>query len=107
MGPWRIVNVGRTMRTLPPWLRPILELRHRRCRGPDCDRPASWAQAHHLDAWTAKHGDTDLNRMIPLCAAHHATVTDGTWAVDFDAGTGICTWTGPDGTIRRTWPPGR
>lgn len=107
MGPWRVVNVGRTMRTLPPWLRPILELRHRRCRGPDCDRPASWTEAHHLDAWTADQGDTDLNRMIPLCTAHHATVTDGTWTVDYDAGTGICTWTGPDGSLRRTLPPAR
>ncbi len=105
MGPWRIVNVGRTMRTLPSWLRPILELRHQRCRGPDCERPASWTEAHHLDAWTADHGDTDLNRMIPLCTAHHATVTDGTWTVDYDAGTGVCTWTGPDGAVRRTLPP--
>src|SRR5690625_6369031 len=46
-GPWRAVSVGRTQRTMPGWMRPVMEALHRRCRGPDCDRPVSWTEAHH------------------------------------------------------------
>ncbi|MPZ87681.1 MAG: hypothetical protein GEU81_06305 [Nitriliruptorales bacterium] len=105
MGPWRIVNVGRTHRTLPPWLRAVLEMVHRHCRGPGCDRPLAWTQAHHEHAW--EHGgQTDLNATIPLCQAHHDLITTGRWHVTFDPDTGVCTWTGPDGhTIRTHRPP--
>ena len=103
MGPWRVVAVGRTHRTLPPWLRPMLEMLHRRCRGPDCDRPACWTQAHHQEAYAAG-GDTDLNKTIPLCQAHHNLVTHGGWTVDLDLDTGICTWTGPTGQVIHTYP---
>lgn len=104
MGPWRPVNVGRNHRTLPTWLREALQMLHATCRGPDCDRPASWAEAHHLDAW-ADHGETDLTRTIPACQFHHGLVTHGGWSVDLDADTGICTWTSPTGRTRRTHPP--
>ncbi len=108
MGPWRVVNVGRTMRTLPNWLRPILELRHQHCRGPDCDRPAAWTEAHHVHAWAAEHGETDLNRTVPLCKAHHDLVTSGAWTLAYDPGTGACTWTSRrHGTTRTTRPPPR
>lgn len=105
--PWRAVSVGRTQRTLPAWLRPLLEVIHRRCRGPDCDRPVVWSQAHHLDAWAAD-GHTDLNRMIPLCQRHHDLVTLGLWDVDLDLNTGVCTWENRStGSSARTHPPPR
>jgi hypothetical protein len=104
MGPWRVVNVGRTMRTLPAWMRAILDLVHVHCRGPDCTHKITWSQAHHQLAWD-DGGDTDLNATIPLCATHHGWVTAGTWQVDFDPDTGTCTWTGPDGQIIHTHPP--
>lgn len=103
MGPWRVVAVGRTHRTLPAWLRPMLQMLHRRCRGPDCDRPAAWTEAHHEDPF-ASGGDTDLNKTIPLCTAHHDLVTTGGWTVTLDLDTGICTWTSPDGRTIHTHP---
>ena len=103
MGPWRVVAVGRTYRTLPAWLRPMMQMLHRRCRGPDCDRPACWTEAHHEIAY-ALGGDTDLNKTIPLCAAHHDLVTTGGWTVTLDLDTGICTWTTPDGRTITTRP---
>jgi len=103
-GPWRVVNVGRTMRTLPAWLRPMLEMTHRHCRGPSCDRPAAWSEAHHITAWT-DHGDTDLNHTVPLCKAHHQLVTSGRWHLDYNLGDGTCTWTGPQGDTHTTRPP--
>ena len=103
MGPWRVVAVGRTHRTLPAWLRPMLEMLHRRCRGPDCDRPACWTQAHHEQPF-ALGGATDLNQTIPLCKAHHDLVTTKGWTVTLDLDTGICTWTTPNGRIITTHP---
>ncbi|MPZ88699.1 MAG: DUF222 domain-containing protein [Nitriliruptorales bacterium] len=104
MGPWRVVNVGRTHRTLPPWLRAVLEMVHVHCRGPDCDRPMVWTQAHHERAW-GDDGETDLNATIPLCQAHHDLVTSARWGVAFDPDTGACAWTSPDGRTIRTHPP--
>jgi hypothetical protein len=98
LGPWRVVNVGRTMRTLPAWLRAILETVHRRCRGPDCDRPAIWGQAHHIRGW-ADGGDTDLNDSMPACDPHHDLITTKGWDATLDPDTGIATWTSPTGHI--------
>ncbi len=103
MGRYRVVAVGRTYRTLPPWLRPMLEMIHRKCRGPDCDRPACWTEAHHEEAFAAG-GDTDLNKTIPLCKAHHDLVTTGGWTVTMNRDTGICTWTSPHGRVIATHP---
>ena len=103
MGPYRVVAVGRTHRTLPAWLRPMLEMLHRRCRGPDCDRPASWCEAHHEEAWI-DGGETDLNATVPLCPKHHDLVTHAGWTVTMDRDTGICTWTAPDGRVINTYP---
>jgi hypothetical protein len=103
MGPYRVVAVGRTQRTLPAWLRPLLAMLHQRCRGPDCDRPVSWCQAHHEHPW-ADGGDTDLNATIPLCQAHHDLVTHHGWTVTLNTNTGICTWTNPNGQITYTYP---
>lgn len=57
--------------TLPPWLRPLLDLVHAHCRGPDCDRRIPWTQAHHQHAWV-QLGDTDVNQTI-RCASGTTT----------------------------------
>lgn len=79
LGPYRIVNVGRTHRTLPAWLRGPLEAQHRHCRGPDCDRPTAWTEAHHVHAYD-DGADTDLNDTVPLCKAHHDLIHQQTLA---------------------------
>ena len=104
LGGYRVVAVGRTYRTLPPWLRPLLQMIHRQCRGPDCDRPAAWCEAAHQHDY-AKGGNTDLNETIPLCKAHHDLLTYRGWTIDMDADTGVCTWTAPDGRTIDTYPP--
>lgn len=103
MGPWRGVNVGRAHRTLPSWLRGLLASIHRHCRGPGCDRPFDWTQAHHQIDWTAG-GDTDLNGTIALCHAHHDLATHHGWTVTLDPGSGDVTWTSPEGEAH-TVPP--
>jgi hypothetical protein len=95
-GPGRVVNVGRRMRTLPPYLRDVLQMLHLRCRGPDCDRWVTWSQANHNHDW-AKGGDTDLNESIPVCHDHHDLLTRQGWHVTLDTDTLIATWTTPSG----------
>ena len=104
LGPWRAVSVGRTKRTLPPWLRTALTGIHGHCRGPDCDLPVAWCDAHHVTAWD-DGGDTDLNHTIPACRRHHQTLTLGTWTATYDSDTGACTWTGPQAQTITTHPP--
>lgn len=104
LGPWRVVGFGSTRRLLPDWLRPLLQMIHHRCRGPDCDRPATWADAHHVRDWHTNR-NTDFNDTIPLCRAHHGLVTARIWSVDYDPDTGRCTWTGPRGQTIVTHPP--
>ena len=82
-----------------------MEMVHRHCRGPDCDRPAVWTQAHHAHGDWADGADTDLATTVPLCKAHHDLVTNGGWAVTLQPDTATCTWTSPHGWTRTTHPP--
>jgi hypothetical protein len=105
LGPWRPVNVGSTHRTLPAWLRTVLIAMHEHCRGPDCDRPAAWTDAHHNERPWAGSRETDLNDTLPLCGFHHDLVTSKGWRVRLDRATGACTWTSPSGRTVTTRPP--
>ena len=51
------------------------------CRWPDCDKPASWCEAHHIDHWKAEHGATDIADGILLCRAHHLLLHNNHWHV--------------------------
>ena len=96
LGPWRAVNVGGRHRTLPPWLRTVLRSIHRHCRGPGCDRPVPWTEAHHVTPWSHAR-TTDLNDTLPLCQAHHELVTNDGWDARLDRPSGRVTWYRRDG----------
>ena len=110
LGPYRAVGVGRTRRGIPDWLREILQMLHRHCRGPYCDRKTTWSQADHTLPW-ADLGETTLDNLVPLCQgandSHHRLVTTGGWKYTADLDSGICTWTDPHGNTIRTHPPRR
>jgi hypothetical protein len=103
-GPWRVVNVGRTMPTVPAWMRSILQMIWRRCPAPECDQPAAWSDDHHEIAWK-DGGDTDLNKTAPPCRGHHTMITKGGWTLRVDRDTGICTWTSPQRRTFDVHPP--
>jgi hypothetical protein len=52
-----------------------------RCAVPFCDRPVSWADAHHRKHWT-KGGPTTISNGALLCAAHHTLCHEGGWTLD-------------------------
>ena len=97
------VGVGRTTRTIPPWLARVVRARDGGCRFPDCDR-TRWVQIHHLVHWT-HGGPTDLDNLITLCGFHHRLVHHSGWSISGDperAVTWIAPWGEPYHRLRST-----
>jgi hypothetical protein len=98
------VDIGRASRSWTDSQRRALEARDGGCRGPGCDRPASWCDAHHIRWWRHK-GRTAVENGILLCHACHHMVHDDGWTVQLIGATGEAVWRRPDGTVARsTWP---
>lgn len=79
-GDQNVVNIGRDQRFFTRHQRIGLAARDGGCRFPQCERPPSWAEAHHIDQWS-HGGKTDITRGILLCRHHHLLVHNNGWAV--------------------------
>ncbi|MCU1421724.1 MAG: hypothetical protein JWN36_1375 [Microbacteriaceae bacterium] len=77
----RVLNLGRSQRLFSPRQRIALEARDGGCRFPDCDRPPSWTEAHHINEWDRDHGRTDVADGILLCRHHHLLIHNNGWQV--------------------------
>lgn len=75
------LNLGRTVRLFTPTQRTALAIRDGGCRWRECDRPASYCEAHHIDSWASQGGHTDIDRGILLCAFHHMQLHNGGWRI--------------------------
>jgi hypothetical protein len=73
-----VIDVGRAKRTINGPTRKALNVRDKQCVWPDCERPASWAQGHHLVHWL-HGGGGDLANLALLCYRHHWHVHEGNW----------------------------
>ena len=51
--------------------RDVLAAKFGGCMDPDCDRPPSWCEAHHIKHWIRDRGKTVLVNGILLCRWHH------------------------------------
>lgn len=76
------VNVGRDQRLFTARQRIGLAVRDGGCRFPDCERPPSWCEAHHIDYWHRDDGRTDIADGILLCRNHHMLVHDNHWTIE-------------------------
>jgi hypothetical protein len=70
------LDVGRTHRLVPAWLRKAVEQRDGGCVFAGCDAPSWWCEVHHLIAW-AHGGETSLENSGLLCERHHTQVHHG------------------------------
>ncbi|MDP9021885.1 MAG: HNH endonuclease [Actinomycetota bacterium] len=86
--------LGRTRRYASPDQRDAARVRDGGCRWPGCSMPLSWCVLHHVD-WWEPDGRTDIHRLIPLCAAHHAMHHHGGWDIALDDHATVTT-TSPD-----------
>jgi len=89
------VGIGRTARTIPPWL--ARQLRHRDggCRFPGCER-TRFVHSHHLVHW-AHGGPTNLENLVTLCPYHHRLIHEGAWQTQGDPNAEL-RWYHPNGT---------
>ncbi len=76
----RVLDVGRSTRTIPPALRRALEVRDRGCRFPGCG--LRFTEAHHVTHW-ADGGETNLDNTLLLCRFHHRLVHEGGWRIEW------------------------
>jgi hypothetical protein len=83
LGPERQpMDMGRTHRLVPPWLRKAVEQRDGGCVFAGCGAPTWWCEVHHLVFWLFG-GETSLENSGLLCERHHTQVHHG-FTVDRD-----------------------
>ena len=64
------LNLGRRSRSHDHHQRTVIAARDGGCIGPECDRPASWTEVHHVIPW-GEHGETSVQDGVCLCRYHH------------------------------------
>ncbi len=83
-GSGRPLDVGRSERLFTWRQRIALAARDGGCIFPDCDRPPSWSEAHHIDFWARDRGKTDIARGVLLCRHHHMLLHNNGWEISLD-----------------------
>jgi hypothetical protein len=76
----RVIDIGVPKRLFTRRQRIALAARDRGCTFPECDRPPSWTEAHHLKPWS-EGGPTSIDNGILLCRHHHLLVHDHGWGI--------------------------
>jgi hypothetical protein len=95
-GSSRPLDLGRTHRVVPEWLRKALQVRDRGCVFPGCDAPCALTDAHYVVSW-ARGGRTELANLVLLCRHHHSLMHEGRWTIERDPVSGVVTIRRPGG----------
>jgi hypothetical protein len=82
----RVLNLGRTRRTVTRRQRTALATMFDRCAMPGCRVPFADCDTHHL-WWWHLGGPPDLDLQIPLCGTHHRALHDGDYSITRHHGT--------------------
>ncbi len=96
----RSLNLGRTQRLFSSRQRDALAARDGGCIAPDCDRPPSWTEAHHITEFS-RGGRTDVVDGVLLCRHHHLWIHNNGWHIDRR---GAEYWLTPPVTLRGREP---
>src|SRR3954447_23298680 len=90
------LDLGRSVRLVPPHLRRAVEVRDRHCVFAGCGAPSHWCDVHHLLEWVLDDGETSLDNSALLCERHHTKAHHG-FRIQRDPEGRWRTWR-PDGT---------
>ncbi|KRC61692.1 hypothetical protein ASE14_12735 [Agromyces sp. Root81] len=75
------LDLGRDERLFTGKQKAVLAVRDGGCLDPDCTRPPSWTEAHHINHWQRDDGRTDLADGILLCRRDHLRYHNQGWEV--------------------------
>ena len=75
------LRLGRSQRRFTDKQRIVLAAIWGGCAVPDCERPPSWTEAHHINQWQRDHGLTDIEDGILLCRHHHMLIHNNGWRI--------------------------
>ena len=87
-----ILDVGRQQRLFTSEQRTALALRDGGCMMPECMKPPSWTEAHHIDGWATEGGLTDLADGIMFCLPDHLRLHNDGWKVTRTRTAGVDTY---------------
>jgi hypothetical protein len=102
-----VLDVGRAKRLATADQRRALRVMYPHCAIDDCQTIFDHCDVHHLDPFHAddRNGETNLNRLLPLCHRHHHAAHEGHWQLHLHPTTRLLTVTLPDGTTHTHPPP--
>jgi Domain of unknown function (DUF222) len=78
------LDMGRDQRLFTTRQKGVLALKWGGCAHPDCDRPPSWTEAHHIEFFKRDKGKTDIADGILFCKYHHLLFHNFGWEVERD-----------------------
>lgn len=78
------LRLGRSRRRFTQAQRTVLAAIWGGCAIPECERPPSWTEAHHINEWHRDHGSTDVDDGILLCRHHHLLTHNNGWKIRRD-----------------------
>ena len=79
-GAGKALNLGRERRLFTARQRDVIAARDGGCLGPDCDRPPSWSEVHHINEF--QHGGlTNVDDGVLLCRYHHLLLHNNGWNI--------------------------
>lgn len=64
--------------------REVLAVKFGHCMDPNCDRPPSWTEAHHIKQWARDKGKTRIENGILLCKWHHLKYHNEGYEIEID-----------------------
>jgi hypothetical protein len=103
-----VLHFGRTRRIATRKQRQAVAIRDGHCTFPGCDRPAGYADVHHLVPWEAG-GGTDVDNLALLCHHHHHHTVHQAGFTPSRDDQGQLWWRRPNGTLipepLRDWNP--
>ncbi|MFD4420353.1 DUF222 domain-containing protein [Agromyces sp. NPDC058484] len=76
-----VLDLGRDERLFSAKQKALLAIRDGGCMDPECKRPPSWTEAHHIDHWQSDDGRTDIADGILLCRRDHLRYHNEGWEV--------------------------
>jgi hypothetical protein len=74
------LNVGQTQRFHTTRQRTAIAARDGGCLAPDCERPPSWCEVHHINPYSTG-GDTSVSDGVLLCRYHHLLTHNNNWRI--------------------------